>query len=283
MPGTRILLVLLLIACRPYAGWSDENEIANPPWHLVDIWWDLGQDVEFESLSIDVTVHDDVDPEVRLYIAPIGRATLGKTVFYGGMQTQSDGFETFPHKQRQFIGRGGIFSRWGERDLAATRRSGGGLFESGGYEGDFISVRNTFNWNRGRYTFRWTRLDGEPSGESAKKFNWVGLFIASHERQEERFVGALRFEGEKLMLGRNIASFVEVYGKRIPLEEIPDVTIDFGNFRLQGQPVSLDSAKAVYPSKVPDYARCEAVATGVRVTVGEPVERTKRQEDLKLR
>ena len=30
------------------------------PWHLVDVWWDLGKDVPFQSYSIDVTISDDV-------------------------------------------------------------------------------------------------------------------------------------------------------------------------------------------------------------------------------
>jgi hypothetical protein len=27
-----------------------------PPWHLLDIWWDIGRDTAFESYSIDATI-----------------------------------------------------------------------------------------------------------------------------------------------------------------------------------------------------------------------------------
>ncbi len=57
------------------------------PWHLVDIWWNTGQDRAFESYGIDVKISDDVPSSVRLYIAPVGIASLGGTKFYGGIQT----------------------------------------------------------------------------------------------------------------------------------------------------------------------------------------------------
>ncbi len=41
---------------------------------------------------MDVTVSDDVPSTVNLYIAPIGLGHLSKTPFYGGIQTQSDGY-----------------------------------------------------------------------------------------------------------------------------------------------------------------------------------------------
>jgi hypothetical protein len=63
------------------------------PWHLVDIWWGIGEDVPFESYSLDVGISDDVLSSVNLYIAPIGLGHLSKTPFYGGIQTQADGYD----------------------------------------------------------------------------------------------------------------------------------------------------------------------------------------------
>ena len=90
------------------------------PWHLVDTWWNIGEDVPFESYSIDVTISNDVSPEVNLYIAPIGRGDFGPTIFYGGIQTQSDG-NTKKDPRLRKLGPGFLFSMWGD---AATTPSG---------------------------------------------------------------------------------------------------------------------------------------------------------------
>ncbi|MEO2021074.1 MAG: hypothetical protein ABGX05_04550, partial [Pirellulaceae bacterium] len=74
------------------------DELAAPseykamPWHLVDVWWDVGQDTPFESYSIDVTIKDPVPADINLYIAPIGLGHLNGIPFYGGLQTQADGY-----------------------------------------------------------------------------------------------------------------------------------------------------------------------------------------------
>jgi hypothetical protein len=105
------------------------KEHKSPPWHLVDVWWDIGQDWPFESYSIDVTISDDVPSTKNLYIAPIGIAHLSKTPFYGGIQTQADGYTKQDQHLRK-IGPGFIFSMWGERSLDAIRPSIGGFCQS---------------------------------------------------------------------------------------------------------------------------------------------------------
>jgi hypothetical protein len=64
---------------------------ASMPWHLVDVWWDIGKDVPFQSYSIDVTIGDEIPSSANLYIAPIGLGHFGKTPFDGGILTQVDG------------------------------------------------------------------------------------------------------------------------------------------------------------------------------------------------
>src|SRR5271155_19422 len=91
-----ILVFLSLVAAslspaRADSPPRDEKQYAPMPWHLVDIWWDIGQDIPFESLAVDVTISDDVPSSVNLYMSPIGLAHLSKTPFYGGIQTQADG------------------------------------------------------------------------------------------------------------------------------------------------------------------------------------------------
>ena len=248
------------------------------PWHLVDVWWDIGKDVPFQSYSIDVTISDEIPASTNLYIAPIGLGHLGKSPFYGGIQTQVDGHTKKDPEVRK-LGPGFLFSMWDERGLDAIRPSIGGFCQSSGHEGDFVSVRRPYEWHKGKYTFKMVRMDREEV--DGKPFTWVGVFVYSHEEDENVFVGALRFQGEDLVLGRKLASFVEVYGDRIPVGEIPRVTVTLGNLRVDGKPVEATSAEAVYPKGVPDYADAVAGDNQLVITVGRRVEgRTERSVRL---
>jgi hypothetical protein len=256
---------------------SADRPYKSPPWHLVDIWWNTGEDRAFESYSIDVTISDAVPSRVRLYVAPIGIASLSGTKFYGGIQTMADGY-TKQNRRLRRIGPGFLMSMWGERSEDAIRPSVGGLFQSSGHEGDFVSVRRPYEWTKGTYTYKVVRMDRQLF--DGKPHTWVGAFVYSHEKDENIFVGALRFPGENLVLDGKLASFVEIYGPRIPVEDIPSVTVTFGNLRVNGEPVENPSATAVYARGVPDYAEAVAEDRKVVVKVGKPLERTERQVRL---
>jgi hypothetical protein len=133
-----------------------------------------------------------------------------------------------------------------------------------------VSARRAYPWTKGRYTYRVVRMDREEV--EGKPCTWVGAFVYSHDRDENAFIGALRFKGENLVLGRSVASFVEIYGRRIPLSDTPRVTITFGNLRVNGKPVERPGASAVYPKAVPDYAAATAREGQFVVAVGRPVE-----------
>jgi hypothetical protein len=255
-----------------------EKMYAPMPWHLVDTWWDIGQETPFESLAVDVTLSDDVPSTVNLYIAPIGIGHLSKTAFYGGIQTRADGYTKKDQKLRT-IGPGFLFSMWGERGLDAIRPADGGLFQSAGHEGDFVSVRRPFEWKKGKYTYRLTRMDQQMI--DGKPHCWVGAFVYAHETNENLFVGALRFKGEKLILDRKVANFVEVYGRLRPVADIPKVTVTFGPPVVNGTAAKSPTAEAIYPKGVPDYADTEAKDGSLVIAVGQPVEaREKRRVKL---
>src|SRR5271166_4926321 len=135
-------LFLLVLTLAPAAGQDqpkDEKKYAPMPWHLVDHWWDIGQETPFESLAVDVTISADVPSSVNLYISPIGLGHLSKTPFYGGIQTQADGYTKKDQKLRT-IGPGFLFSMWGERSTEAIRPSDGGFFQRSGHEGRDVQV-----------------------------------------------------------------------------------------------------------------------------------------------
>ena len=257
---------------------AEQKTYPRPPWHLIDTWWNIGEDVPFESYSIDVTISEDVPNSVRMYISPIGLGKLNKQQFYGGLQTRSDGYTKQITKLRE-IGRGLLFSMWGERNHEAIRPADGGFCQSSGHEGDFVSVRRPYEWKKGKYTYRIAKMDREEV--EGKPSTWVGAFVYSHEKDENIFVGALRFQGENLVLGKQLANFIEIYGGPIPVSEIPKLTITFGNLTVNGKPVLKPTAYANYPKNIPDYAEAKGEAGQIVVKVGEPVEnRTQRKVDL---
>ena len=261
------VLAVLLFGSGPLQG--EEKQYPAPPWHLVDLWWDIGRDMPFESYSVDVEISDDVPSTTNLYIAPVGAGTLNSIRFYGGIQTQTDGHTKRDQHLRK-IGPGLIFSMWGQRGLDAIRPSQGGFCQSSGHEGDFVSVRRPYEWKKGKYTYKIVKMDREEV--DGRPATWVGAFVYAHGRDENVFVGALRFKGENLVLGRMVASFVEIYGPRIPLSEIPKLTVTFGNLTVNGKPVKVARADAIYPKHVPDYGAVVAKDGALVVTVGRPVE-----------
>lgn len=260
---------------------AEETKYARMPWHLVDLWWDLGQETPFESYSIDVTISDDLPASQNLYIAPIGLGHLSQTPFYGGLQTQSDGY-TLENKQLRKIGPGLLMSMWGERSHEAIRPAAGGFYQSSGHEGDFVSIRRPYQWTKGSFTYKIIRLDREVI--DGKPYTWVGAFVTAHEKDETIFIGALRFKGENLKLSPKLASFVEVYGPRKPVAEIPRVTVTFGNLQVNGKAATVKAVEAIYPDGVPDYAEAKPKNQSVVITVGQPVaERTVRRVALPLK
>lgn len=241
------------------------GQIKGTPWHLVDLWWNLGANMPFESYSIDVDILDDVPTNVNLYIAPVGLGKLSGQGFYGGLQTHSDG-RTREDDDDLGIGRGIIFSRWDERDPAAIRPSApGGYYQSAGNEGDFISARAPYHWTRGLYTYRIVKMDrAEVHGTNGI---WVGAFVYSHERHENAFIGALWFGGENLVLDKSVASFLEIYGSRIPVSDIPTIHLRYENPMVNGQAISDPQVRGSFDRGIPDVADVEWRDGGVDVSV----------------
>lgn len=189
----------------------------------------------------------------------------------------ADGY-TKRDRRLRGIGPGFLMSMWGQRSEDAIRPSIGGFFQSSGHEGDFVSARRPYRWSKGKYTYRVVRMDRELF--DGKPYTWVGAFVYAHEKDENVYVGALRFPGGNLVLDKSLASFVEIYGPPIPLNAIPKVTVTFGNLRVNGEPIKNATATAVYSKEVPDYAEAVAKAGHVVVRIGSPVKRRARQVRL---
>jgi hypothetical protein len=272
--------ILISLTFGPGRSIGDEPKktvFGEMPWHLLDVWWDLGKTTEFESYSIDFNLSDDVPDKSYLYISPLGRGHIGAAGMYGGIQTHSNGHTKADETMLQ-IGKGVIFSQWDERSLDAIRPSDGGLCQSAGSEGNFVSVRRAYAWKKGLYTYRIVKMDKEII--NGKPYTWVGAFVYSHERDENIFVGALRFKGDKLMLEPEVAAFVELYGSKPALADIPRLTVTFNNLRVNGEPAHPVALDVVYPNDVPDYADAVQDGDGVKVVVGQPIMDRKNRHPL---
>lgn len=285
---TKFSLALGLL-CAAVRVDADTNSIAAQPklppqpWHLADIWWAFEEETpHFESLEVDVTIDRDVPSTCNLYIAPCGIASISGLDFYGGLQSNINGWASPTNQTRVHPGKGGIFSRW-SRDKKTpvgldnvSVAAPDCLVESAGYEGQFASVRRPFAWTQGKYTYRISKERTEIADDRTN--TWFACRITDAAGQSHE-IGSLRFEGADFTFWARHAAFVEVYSTaKIPRSEIPEVQVTFGYPRLNGKAPKLKSARVIHPgpgeqSASPDCAKAVAVGSNVVVTVGPIFER----------
>ena len=215
--GARLLVPLVALGILLAASTAQAAEeptkparLLRQPWHLADVWWTFEQPTtNFESLDIDVTIDRDVPSTFNLYVAPCGLGELSGIRFYGGLQSNVNGWQSRTNQTRVHLGKGGIFSRWGKGKLSVAQARGAedSHYEAAGYEGDFVSVRRAYPWTKGTYT--WSLRAADTEYADGTNYTWVSCFITSHTSGEQRFIGSLRFEGTHLTFWNKHAAFVE--------------------------------------------------------------------------
>ncbi|MCY4478163.1 MAG: leucine-rich repeat domain-containing protein [Gammaproteobacteria bacterium] len=200
-------------------------------------------DDPLDSFCITFRIDGETADSVNFYFSPFN-GTLNRLTYYAGIQTHIDGLRSDGRFVRR--NKGGIFSRWRERDTDAILVANGGLYNSLGNEGDFISVRNGFVWGEGRYRLclrKSTRVDGEPlpANYDAEDiaFGW-GRYLHTRVRMEATdlatnattFIGALAVPGETISITRRNVLFGEIYGSPspFPAEQVPNLTITVEGF-----------------------------------------------------
>ena len=267
------------------------------PWHVANIWWNFAGPVEkFTSLEMDVAIDRDVPETYNLYISPCGIAKINGLQFYGGIQTNINGWASKEDRERVSRGRGAIFSRWSSDKktpigLDHVRMVADDcLVESAGYEGEFASVRRPFKWKKGSYTWSVTKGDTiERNGEPA---TWFACQVKDHADDSTFDVGSLLFEGDEFTFWGRHSAFVEVYSTReIPRSSIPKVNITFGWPRINGEKVAIQGTSAFYPGEKsgatssPDCAHIRAKGDSCVVEVGPIFQReeSKRRHEVQIR
>ncbi|MDN7023840.1 hypothetical protein FGU65_02845 [Methanoculleus sp. FWC-SCC1] len=213
---------------------------------MVDIFWNYPKIKEMESIAITFNVIKDVPEGSRFYLALLG-GRLGDIDFYCGIQSDVSN----PNVGSQ--GKGLIFSRWHSTNPADIRRTEFSWWETATYEGDFISTRRKFKWNRGKYTLKLIKLDTEHFMNN--KGTWIGLFLFDHQNVEEYYSGALRFENKGLHIDASIYSFFEFFGRDdFELSKMPGGNIQLFPPVINGR-ILPDTAYASFPQDRESYGQ----------------------------
>jgi hypothetical protein len=237
-------LILISTSC-----FAQQAELSPPkvPWHHVNYWFDCEiKNEEFLSLSMEFKVEGSIDDLDLIYIAPFS-TKINNTKFYGGIQTNTGGWESKSSKKIVRVGRGGIFSRWAD-DISSpittdyAQGVDGTLFEAALYEGSFVSVRKKIQWSNGVYRYEIRKISDENDG---KQYAWFGAFLIDVEKDLTTEVGRLRFDGTSFRLNKSIATFVESYGKNS--RSIPDIKISFKSPKINNQSCNNNFVYVVYP------------------------------------
>jgi len=209
----------------------------------------------------------------RVFIAPLGSFYLNKQTLYGGVQLYTSGYKNkYEHSYSKRISipqNGGIFSRWGERSPKAIKMAKGGLAESAGYEGNFISVRNSIPWRKGRYTYKIFTTD--KTKIHGKIHTWVKAVVIDRRKRKTYEIGSLAFPGRTLKVTGSVSNFVELYGRKIDTANIPHYKFNFYWPKLNGRKLKAEVWSG-HQLQFPVYAKGRARKRGskkyVEVEIG---------------
>lgn len=260
------------------------------PWHMLDQWWTFKEPIpHFKSLSVDVTLDRDVPSDVNLYISPVGLGSFGqKHDFYGGLQTNANGWPNKTDHTRAFLGHGAIFSEWGKQ-LSVAQAEGieGTHYEAADYEGDFLSVRHAVAFGKGTYTYSLTVDRTEMVDD--KGYTWIACKILDRQTGKEQPVGTLRFPGTDLTLSPSLANFVEIYSTdKILKSKVPAVTVTFAYPMVNGTCPPIKWVGVIHPSgkessASPDLARASVDGSAIKVEISsEPFARDAKERRYRL-
>ena len=222
-------------------------EVLHPPFNLAKVWWwwryngdCTGAFLEFETVTVDFTIHNDPNYSTGggMFLMLLNGNISGKS-FYFGLQTRLQ-----PPLGRP-AAKGALFSRWDTRDQgnAAADPDHGWTYE-GGYEGDFVSARRSYEWSAGDYR---ARLARDSSRESNADGVWYGLWFTDLDTNVETWIGSLRFplvEGETHIEGL-FSTVLEIYGGAVRPADVPAWHVSVGIPAVDG--VDAGCAQTRYP------------------------------------
>lgn len=214
------------------------------PQHLFDVWWDCGyQKDPVSKVKIDFSLNSPGDFSY-VYIAPLGKISIGGIDMYGGVQSNIYGWTSIYDKTIKHYGSGAIFSRWAQTgnnkltvdDLILTEKS---IVEIGSYEGQFASVRKEIPIENGTYSFILDFVRDQVTYANAK--------IVEPNGKEVKIGGFILPKNSGIM-NRYMASFLEIYSSNY---KIPNA------FQIEFRPPVVDNITCKFTNNsivTPKYA-----------------------------
>ena len=222
---TATAIAILTATATPTAEERELTMLETPPEHMVYAWWDWdyqnplrNQQSALNEITVEIEIHNDIElggagNGIYLMVCSGDVDGIG---YYFGLQT--DVHNNNANVSLRNTGKGLIFSRWKERNLANARIPDDGFTESSGHEGNFIGVRRNYDWGVGKYLLRMGQ-DGpdDPVGR------WYGLWVTDLAVNQETWIGSMRFPyiGGRALLGPRCYNTVEIYGPPIASRDIP--------------------------------------------------------------
>ena len=179
-----------VISIKPFEPKNDLEAPLYPTPNGIHYAWQKFNQNSFESIKHKFTIHEEPSNDAGLYYQ-FYQGFINDTIgFYYGIQTTVNHPEP-PHSR----GKGLIFSRWKTRDTTNYSIANGGWGKSAGYEGDFISVRNSFDWGVGTYEIELKKDSVDSVGD------WYSVKIKNILEIEQTHFGSIRFETSSLSSG----------------------------------------------------------------------------------
>jgi hypothetical protein len=237
-----------------------------PAQSLVELTYEFGEDVAFESYSVNLTVHHDIDTGSHLLISPIADLRINGSSLTAGLITDAAGYHFKHQRDRETdLGKAITFRMPGTNDDVLAQPKEDALFDRGDEANPFIAVLGPTDWQKGRYTL-FVRKHSQRK-ISGKDYTWIEASLYSHTSGKETYSGSIRFEGTDLTMGGTVSACIQVAeGKTVPTSKIT-----MGGWQVNGEPTIPFSAAVRFPKGAPPRASCKMVAKDVVLVLGPEV------------
>ena len=265
MIRARILpaLAVLAVTMPTLRSRADDAKPWGLPRGMAYVNWHVGVD-EFDDVRLEVKVHEDPGTKVGLYLQ-FFEANIGSEHYYFGFQTDLRG----PGGSR---GKGLLFSRWGPRDLANVRATPTGWAVQSGDEGDFVSVRQRYEWTNHAYRIRLAPVDEDEVGV------WYGIFVLDRDTGVEDLGGSIRFKkegGKRPRIKEGGGTWIECYGGARSEDDVPAFHVSIESCAVDGGKTRAESAVSNWPDDVSHADVYSEEKTGrIHMAVGKGVTRS---------
>ncbi len=263
------MLCLIFVAATAFC----EKPATPTPQSLVELTFDFGEDVEFESYSVNLTLQHSIESGSHLLVSPIADLVINGTPLTAGLATDAGGYH-FKHQRDRENDVGKAVGLWmpGTNEIALAQPKENQLFDRGTEADPFIGVLGPVDWQKGQYTL-FVRKQSQRTLKG-KDYTWIEASVYSHVSGRETYSGSIRFEGTDFMMDGTVAARIQVgEGKTVPKAKLK-----MSGWKINGEDALPLSASVRFPEGVPQLATCKMVAKDVVVVLGLEAQHKKNRD-----